>query len=90
VINHGVVPSQIRTLLSGFDAVRSSTPGGGANGQLAALGIGYSGISGAVSFVLPVRISDMIFVSFLDVDGHRGAELSSLRTLSARSTVDSR
>src|SRR6201995_4562205 len=69
-ISQGVLPSQIRTRDSGFAGPRSSTCGGGANGQRASRSIGYSGMSAAVSAVPVVSVSDINFSSFLDVDCH--------------------
>src|ERR1700751_5579359 len=67
-MSHGVLPSQIRTRLSGLASASAMTSGGGANGQRASLAIGYSGISASV--VVLLSVSDM---SFLDVNGQRGA-----------------
>ena len=54
-----MLPSQIRTLLIGFSSRSSSTAGGGANGQPAALGIGNSGIASAASDAAPASVSAM-------------------------------
>src|ERR1700731_1756887 len=66
-MSHGVLPSQIRTLDSGLASASAMTSGGGANGQLACLAIGYAGISASV--VVLVSVSD---ISFLDVNGQCG------------------
>src|SRR6516225_10528780 len=59
-MSHGVLPSQIRTLDSGLASARAMTSGGGANGQAACLGIGYSGMSEVTSVVELVSVSDIV------------------------------
>src|SRR6516162_1307875 len=70
MMSHGVLPSQIRTRLSGLASASAMTSGGGANGQPASRAIGYSGICGSASVLVLVSVSD---ISFLDVDGQCGA-----------------
>src|ERR1700753_2278452 len=60
VMSHGVLPSQIRTLDNGLLSARAITSGGGANGHLGSLAIGYSGIPGSASAVVSVSVSDMV------------------------------
>src|SRR6476661_8212970 len=52
-MSQGVLPSQIRTRKSCLVALRSSTSGGGANGQPAARGIGKSRMSDMIHWRLP-------------------------------------
>ncbi len=58
MISHGVLPSQIRTRLSGAAAASSITSGGGANGHREERSIGYSGAASAASGS-EVKVSDI-------------------------------
>ncbi|GFG74537.1 hypothetical protein MBOT_19020 [Mycobacterium botniense] len=55
-----MLPSQMRTLLNGFRELSASTWGGGANGQRADRGIGYSGSSEDVWVAAPDKVSDKV------------------------------
>src|SRR5271156_6650162 len=81
VMSHGVLPSQILTLDSGRAAPSSIASGGGANGQPAALPIGYSGASGTASIAVPVRVSDTSHSSMSMASA--GQPAAALRALSA-------
>ncbi len=59
MISHGVLPSQMRTRLSGAAAASSITSGGGANGHRDERSIGYSGAAAAASVGSEVNVSDM-------------------------------
>src|SRR6516162_8911760 len=80
-MSHGVLPSQILTRDIGRAAPSSITSGGGANGQPAALPIGYSGTSESVSVSLPVRVSDTSHSSMWMASA--GQPAAALRALSA-------